>query len=142
MAWFDNAIMFWHDGTAFRKITDHSRSPLAVSVERFERADRMVDATMRRYSVAKKRSWSTSWEMLPSTNLGGTGSISTVDGGYAGEDIESFHDDHDGAFQMQLRGGDGTVETVTVMITDFTKEVVKRGPNVDFWSLSITLTEV
>lgn len=142
MTWIDNSIMFWHDGTAFRKITDHGRAPLSVSVERFERSNRMVDATMRRYSVKKKRTWSTNWEMLPSTNSGGAGTISAVDGGYAGEDIETFHDDHDGAFQMQLRSGDETIETVTVMITDFTKEVVKRGPKVDLWNLSITLTEV
>lgn len=140
MAWKDNAIMFWHDGTGFKKITDHNRSPLSVSVERIETKQRMADSTMRRYVVAKKRTWSADWSNIPSTNSK-AGGLSTVDGGWAGEDIEKFHNTTDGAFQMQLRRGDGTVETVTVMIIDFSKEIVKRG-TVDLWDLSITLEEV
>jgi len=140
MVWTDNSIMFWHDGTAFRKITDHGRSPLSVSVERIGTDQRMVNGTMRRYTIAKKRTWSASWDNLPNVNV--TGGITTADGGYSGEQIETFHNTTDGAFQMQLRKGNGTVETVTVMITDFSKEIVKRGPRVDLWSLSITLTEV
>lgn len=140
MAWTDNAAMFWHDGTTFRKITDHNRQPLSVSVERIEKKKRMVNGTLRRYTVAKKRTWSTSWDMLPSKN-GVSGGFSTADGGYAAEDIEAFHNSNNGAFQMQLRRGDGTVETVTVMISDFSKDIAKRGV-VDFWNVSITLEEV
>lgn len=138
MAWTDNALMFWHDGSGFKKVTDHNRSPLSVSVERLESKQRMANGTMRRYVVAKKRTWSADWSMLPSTN---SKNFDTVDNGWAGEDIENFHNKTDGAFQMQLRRGDGTVETVTVMITDFSKEITKRGV-VDFWDLSITLEEV
>lgn len=141
MSWTDNAAMFWHDGTAFRKITDHNRSPLSVSIERIEKKQRMANGTLRRYTVAKKRTWSASWDMLPSKN-GVTGALATVDGGYAGEQIESFHNSNNGAFQMQLKRGDGGTETVTVMISDFSKEIVKRGPGIDFWNLSITLEEV
>lgn len=140
MAWTDNAIMFWHNGTTFVKVTDHGRGPLNVSVERIERTNRMVDGTLRRYTVSKKHGWDTSWENIPSTNLKATGK--TADLGMAGEDIEAFHNANDGAFQMQLRRGDGTVETFTVMITDFSKEISKRGPNVDLWNLSISLSEV
>ena len=140
MAWTDNAVMFWHDGTAFRKITDHNRSTLSVSIERIEKKQRMANGTLRRYTVAKKRSWSTSWDMLPSTNTK-TNGLKTADGGYSGEQIEAFHNANNGAFQMQLRRGDGTVETVTVMISDFSKEIAKRGV-VDFWNINITLDEV
>lgn len=142
MAWTDNSIMFWHDGTQFRKISDHSRSPLSVSYERIGRDQRMGNGTLRRYTITKKRTWTASWEMLPSTNTPAAGGMSTADGGYGGLQIEAFHAANDGAFQMQLRRGDSTIETVTVMITDFSKEVVKRGPRVDLWNLSITLTEV
>lgn len=143
MSWKDNSIMFWNDGTTFRKVTDHGRSPLSVDVERLERMQQMVNGTRRRYTVAKKRTWSCSWENLPSTNSrSGAGGMATVDGGFSGEQIEEFHNTTDGAFQMQLRRGDGTVETVTVMITEFSKEVVKRGPRVDLWNMSITLQEV
>lgn len=140
MPWSDNTAMFWHDGTDFKKITDHNRTPLSANVERIEKKQRMANGTLRRYTVAKKRVWSTSWDMLPSTNAKVNG-LKTADGGWAGTEIEEFHDSNNGPFQMQLRHGDGTVETVTVMISDFTKEVVKRGV-VDLWNLSITLEEV
>lgn len=141
MVWTDNAAMFWHNGSSFQKITDHNRQPLTVSVERIENKQRMADGTLRRYYVTKKRSWSTSWDMLPSKN-GINGMLSTADGGWAGEQIENFHNTTNGSFQMQLRRGDGSVETVTVMITDFSKEIQKRGPGIDLWNISITLEEV
>lgn len=143
MAYPLNAIMYWHDGTSFVKVTDHGRSPFSESVERIESSHRMADGTMRRYTVAKKRSWNISWENLPSTNLrAAQGGMTTADGGMSGEEIEAFHDTEDDAFQMQIWSNGNTLETTTVMITDFTKEIVKRGPRVDIWNLSITLTEV
>lgn len=140
MAWTDNTIMFWKVGSTWTKITDHGRQPLSVSIERTENKQTMADGTRRRYSVAKKRTWSTSWDNIPSTNSKPKG-LTTADGGWAGEDIENFHNTTDGAFDMQLRRGDGTVETVTVWISDFSKEIVKRGV-VDYWNLDITLEEV
>lgn len=143
MVWTANTVMFWNDGTTFQKITDHNRSALTVGFDRIENSNRMWDGTMRRYTIAKKRTWSTSWDNLPSTNTKvAQGGMSTVDGGWSGSQMESFYYATDGAFQMQLRSGDGTIETVTVMITEFQKEVVKRGPRVDYWNLSITLVEV
>lgn len=152
MAWTDNALMYWNDAGTWRKITDHNRSPLTISVERLENKQRMADGTLRRYVVGKKRTFSCSWTMLPSEmtqSYGGKTGLGTVDGGWAGDDIETFHDANDGSFQMKLRLGtdeakaasDGTIETFTVMITDFSKEIVKRGI-MDFWDLSITLEEV
>lgn len=144
MAWYDNAIMFWYDTRntpGFRKITDHGRGPLSVSIERIEKKQRMADGTLRRHSITKKRTWSCSWEDLPN-KTGVTGYMTTADGGWAGEDIESFHNFFDSVFIMQLRKGDGTVEAVSVMITDFSKEITKRGQGIDFWRLSITLEEV
>jgi hypothetical protein len=155
VAWTDNSIMFWWedgrttypDGTAraaktagWKKITDHGRSPLNIDIERIENKQRMVDGTMRRYTVTKKRTWTTSWANLPSTNSKANG-FTTADGGYAGEDIEEFHNAHNNEFPMQLRRGDGTIETVTVMISDFSKEVPKRGI-VDLWNLDVTLEEI
>lgn len=134
-----NTIMYWHNGTTFVQVTDHNRSPLDVDVERIERKQRMADGTLRRHTVAKKRTWSCSWESLPRTNSAGMG---TVDGGMAGEDIEAFHDANDGAFQMQLRKGDGTISTVNVMFSDYSKSVARRGPNTDLWNINITLEEV
>ena len=154
MSWKQNAIMYWSNdgGATWNKISDHNRSPLSIGVERLETKSRMVDGTLRRYSVAKKRTISVSWENFPSKTsplyAGRTG-LGTVDGGWAGEDIENFHDTVDGAFKVKLRKGideakdtsDASIEVIDVMMTDFSKEVVKRG-TVDLWSLSVTLEEV
>jgi hypothetical protein len=160
MGWKDNAGMFWQpeSGGSYKKVSDHGRSSIDESVERIENKSRMYDGTLRRYSIAKKRTWSTSWENLPSTNLVPNG-YKTVDGGMSGEEMEAFHKANDGAFLMILRRGsakDKTVPTVSatnipyedanfyivrVMITEFSKSVTKRGP-VDFWDLNITLEEV
>lgn len=160
MSWQENAIMYWHSGTAFVRVTDHNRTPLSIDYERIERKQRMADGTLRRHTIAKKRTWSASWTMLPSRNVGidsggnpNPDILGTVDEGLSGEEIEAFYYTHDGAFQMQLRKGYTEfylappnlpipTETVLVMIADFTKEVVKRGPNVDFWDLTISLEEV
>lgn len=139
MPTLSNTIMYWHNGSTFVRVTDHNRSPLVQDIERIERKQRMVDGTLRRHTVAKKRTWSTSWEMVPSTNSAG---MTTADGGMAGEDIEAFHDSNDGQFQMQLRKGNGTITTVTVMFSEYSREVVKRGPNTDLWNMNVTLEEV
>ena len=154
MAWTDNAIVWFSsdNGVTWNKITDHNRQPLAIDFERIETKNRMADGTLRRYSVVKKRTFSLSWSMLPSkrnTTYNGRTGLTTVDGGWAGEEIEAFYTANDGAFKMKLRKGqdeakavtDGTIETVTVMISDFSKTIEKRGV-VDLWSLDITLEEV
>lgn len=154
MGWIDNAIMYWSkdNGATWNKITDHNRAPLTIAFERIGNSNRMVDGTMRRYSVVKKRSFTLSWSMLPSKSSGsynGRTGLGTVDGGWAGEDIENFYNTTDGAFLVKLRKGtdeakaisDGTLEVVTVMITDFSKVIEKRGVT-DLWTLDITLEEV
>ena len=135
--------MSWYDGATFQKISDHNRAPIDIEFERIGSDHQTADGTLRRWTVAKKRTFSTSWEMLPSTNTkSAQGGMTTADLGWAGESMENFYNTTDGAFQVQFRRGDGTTETVTCMITDFSKSVVKRGPRVDFWNLSVTLREV
>ena len=152
--WRDNPIMTWNG----IKVTDHGRASLSVDVERIGNDRRMADGTLRRQFIALKRTWSTSWENLPSTNSV-SGGFKTADGGMSGEQIEAFMKNTPGAFRMVLRRGSAinkTVPNVTesqlpyedddfyianVMITDFSKEVEKRG-KVDIWSASITLEEV
>lgn len=141
------------------KVSDHGRSALSEDWERIETKTRMADGTLRRYSVAKKRIWSCSWTNLPSTNLIANG-FHTVDSGMAGEDIETWVNTVDVPFRMILRRGsardlatpnpaegllpyqDANFYIVNVMITDFDKEVVKRGKLADLWDISITLEEV
>jgi hypothetical protein len=152
--WQDNTIMLW----AGNEITDHGRSPLSMSTERIGIDKRMGDGTLRRQYVGVKRSWQVQWENLPSTNTVSTG-YKTVDGGWSGEQMESFYYATPGKFRMVLKRGsainkatpnpaesalpysDQDFYICNVMLTEFTKEVRKRG-KVDFWSVSVTLEEV
>lgn len=151
MSWKENALLYWDVEGSLQKVTDHNRSPLSEEVERIENKKRMVDGTLRRYSVTKKRTWSCGWDMLPSTN-DVVGGMKTADGGLAGEDIERIHNNVNVPFRMVLRRGsakgltvpaasDENFYIVNVMISDYSKEVVKRG-KVDLWKVSITLEEV
>lgn len=158
MSWKDNAIMYWADNNGnFHKITDHGRAPLSETIERIENKTRMADGTLRRYTVAKKRSWSTSWSNLPSTN--DSSGMKTVDGGWSGREMEEYYKTQDGAFLMVLRNGSAINKTLPslnnvsfpwqnddfyvarVMLSDFSKDVIKRGPS-DLWEVSVTLEEV
>lgn len=152
--WTTNLIMEWN-GT---KVADHGRAPLSQNTERIGIDKRMADGTLRRQHVAVKKSWQTSWENLPSTNSKPNG-MKTAGGGMAGEDIEEFYYNTPGKFRLVLRRG-SAIDKVTpnpseaalpyedddfyicnVMLTEFSKEIRKRGV-VDLWSVSITLEEV
>lgn len=159
MSWKDNAIMFWADKNGvFQKVSDHGRSPLSESYERIEQKSRMADGTLRRYTVSKKRNWSTSWSTLPSTNVGL--GMKTVDGGMSGRQMEDYYQIQDGPFLMVLRNGSALGKTMPVltaatvypfenddfyvarvMFSEFSKDVVKRGAS-DRWEVSVTLEEV
>jgi hypothetical protein len=153
MSWQNNAIMYWStDQTTWNMISDHNRDTLQISVDRIENSNRMANGTLRRYTVAKKREFSTTWSNIPgkrNATYNGKTALTTVDGGWAGEDILAFHNSTDGAFYMKLRKGaddakaitDGTLEIVQVMITSFSHDIVKRGA-VDLWNIDITLEEV
>lgn len=149
MSWQNNPIMEWWDTRStpqWVRITDHNRASLSISWERLESKQRMTDGTMRRYVITKKRTWSTSWENLPSSAASGL-----LTNGQDGDWMEQFYYDVDGSFLMRLRkGADQNTSTSSlpetqefrVMISDFSKEVVKRGPVTDLWSLSVSLEEV
>lgn len=156
MSWTGNAIMFWNGN----KITDHGRGELDMTTERIGTDKRMNNGLMRRQFIANKRTWTIAWENIPSTNSILAG-YKTADGGYAGEDIESFYKTTPGPFRLVLRRGsanglstpsgattvgtefaDSNFEGYDVFITDFTKAVTRRGVNGDFWNVNITLVQV
>lgn len=152
MSWISNAMMWWSDdsGSTWNKVSDHNRSEVTIDYERIGADQRMVNGTFRRYSVTKKRTFAMSWENLPSNSSTGTGGIGTADGGYGGQQIQDWYTAHDGSFLVKFRKGaddgkaanDGTIETVTCVLTDFSKAVNKRGPGTDLWNISLTLAEV
>lgn len=140
------------------KVTDHGRSPLSENTERIGIDKRMADGTLRRQFIGVKRKWTVNWENLPSVNTV-TAGYKTADGGMSGDDIENFYYATPGKFRMVLRRGsaidkvapnpadsalpyeDADFYIVNVMLTDFNKEVRKRG-RVDFWNVSVSLEEV
>ncbi len=131
-SYLTNQIMYWDN----LKVSDHGRSPLEVSPEKIERKDRMVRGTMRKYHVATKRTWSTSWDMLP------TLSAEVVDGGMTGPEMKDFYDSTTGPFTITFRDGQGNQTTAQAMFVDFSHTVEKRGFVNDFWNVNVTLEEV
>lgn len=124
-------LMRWNNNA----ITDHNRSALEIAVERIESKQRMANGTMRKYIVADKRTFTVSWEMIPATNA------KTVDGFWGGASIENFYNTVPGSFTLELTDGAGAVTTYTVMFSEFSKTIEKRG-SVDFWNIDVTLEEV
>lgn len=131
--WKENVIMHWDA----EKVSDHGRGPLTVTPERIERKERMVDGTMRKYFVAIKHTFSTSWENLPSL----PGTNGPVDGGLSAKEMEAFSRDVNDPFTLTLRDGQGETETFNVYIEEFSYEINKRGV-VDWWNVDLTLVEV
>lgn len=115
------------NGTA---ITEHNRAPVAVTVERIENARRMANGTMRKYFIADKRSWSTSWSDLPELPA------NTVDNKGALTFIENLYNTVPGAFTMVVGAN-----TYTVMFKTFNKTLKKRG-RYDGYDVEISLEEV
>lgn len=126
------SIMKWNGNS----VTEHSRSELSVDVERIETSTRTALGYLRKWVVADKRTWSCSWENLPSK------AAKTVDGKWAGEDIELFHQNNPGAFTLTIIDGSLIPQTYTVVFSEFSKVVAKRSPVSDLWNVNVTLEEV
>lgn len=116
-------------------ITEHNRKPLSISVDRIEKATRMANGTMRKYWIADKHSFSVSWDNLPRTT------VHTVDGFAGGDAMKSFYDTNQGAFPLKVYYGDGTLKTYSVMFTNFSVQISKRGLY-DFWDVNCEMVEV
>lgn len=117
------------------KLSDHNRGELAVNNERIENAKRMANGKLRKYVIADKKKFSVSWTDLPNTTA------NTVDGFWGGRDIDNFCKAQAGAVSLKLTHGDGSIETFTVVITNFSHDIKKRGMY-DFWDISLELEEV
>lgn len=126
-----NALMEWNNN----KTTDHNRQPLSVTVERIESTKRMANGTMRKYVIADKRSFSTSWTELPNK------AASTVDGFWGADEIETFFNNNAGEFILKVTYGNRTTETFTVVFSSFSKTLSKRGVY-DFWDVDLEMVEV
>ena len=128
----------------WNKVSEHNRSPLEISIERIESITRTSNGTLRKNHIADKRSFSTSWEMLPSYRS------LTVDGGWGAEDLREFYLSDDGKKTFNIRinlaktGSDQSssgYESYTVSFSNCSFSVLKRGLQ-PHWSVSLTMDEV
>jgi hypothetical protein len=125
------SLMTW----STHKVTDHNRAPVSITVERIEEKTRMANGTMRKFVIADKRTFATSWTDVPET------ASKTVDGFWGKREIETFYNGTAGAFTLVLHMGDGTIESYNVMFSKFDAEISKRG-SFDFWKVSVEMEEV
>lgn len=124
-------LMRWN-GNA---VTDHNRAAMSIDVERIENKQRMANGQMRKYVTADKRTFQTSWTMLPKLTS------QTVDGFWGGEAIEEFYNTNTGSFSLEITDGDADVSVYTVVFESYSRNITKRG-NTDFWEINLTMEEV
>lgn len=129
-------------------LTDHNRGALSVSYEEIGNTERTASGTMRGYVVARKRSWSLDWSMVPaSSNI-------TVDGYWSINELMDFYHNTLGEFNVKFYRGSKAVsindpqEVVACRFSDISYEVIKRGvrlPNgqfTDYCDFSCSWVEV
>jgi hypothetical protein len=112
--------------------------------QRIEKTQRMANGTLRKFFVADKKTFSVSWEMLPST------SALTVDGAWGAEEMRTFYNSSDGRGTFKIKvnlaknGSDQTssgYEEYTVSFTSASFIVQKRGIQ-PHYSVSLSMEEV
>jgi hypothetical protein len=128
--------MIFKVGSTLNRLSDHNRSPIAVTMDRIENRKRMADGTMRTFVVATKRQWKTSWEDLPREN------IQTADGFWGAVALISFYQSTLGSFQLVLTDGNNATETTTVMFDNFDFKLTKRSKYTDFYDIDLAVVEV
>lgn len=88
------------DNVTWYPLTDHNRAPINISMERIEQSQRMADGTMRKYVIANKNIFDTSWSFIPAatqtiSSLSGNNIAAfkpTVDGNYGAGFIKAFYE--------------------------------------------------
>ena len=129
---------------AYRSITDHNRSSFSVESNRIERTARMANGALRKFFIADKKSFSVSWDLVPSYRT------ETVDGYWGAEDLRTFYvsDEGKGTFDIRInfaKNGSSQVssgyEQHTVSIRDCSFTLVKRGIQAH-WNISLSMEEV
>jgi hypothetical protein len=135
-----------NDTPVWQKLTEHNRSPIALDITRIEQSQRMSNGTLRKIWIADKRTFNTSWTMLPSR------STMTVDGGWGAKDMREFYlgDKGKNSFKLKLSyNGANTEDNIIVSFQSANFTVVKRNVKAkstdtaqEFWDVTISLEEV
>ncbi len=140
------------DTPTWVKLSEHNRQPVSIGQNRIQKVTRMGNGTLRKFFIADKREFSTSWTMLPSfSNM-------TLDSGYGAVDLKSYFEGSkgQGVFKLKVVYGKNQTspfadreEIFTVSFTSCSFEIVKRNvkdavgnPAQEFWNVSIAMEEV
>ena len=141
------------DTPTWVKLSEHNRQPMSINQNRIQKVTRMSNGTLRKFFIADKREFSTSWNMLPSF------STFTADGGYGAIDLRSFYEGTaakaSGAlsgtsnFDVTLVYGGTATQTLNMIFTSCSFELVKRNVKQvtgdtaqEFWNVSLSMEEV
>lgn len=125
-------------------LSDHKRSPLSINYEILEKFARMADGTARKQVIAKKRSFSCSWDMLPTVKT------QIIDSNADALDLKRFFEIYSAQpITMSLFHKRNSQElsvnyqdSYTVFLNSFDYDVVKRFKNFDYWNISIEFMEI
>lgn len=145
------------EGTNWYKLTDHNRSPISMSPELIESAQRMANGKMRKYVIAQKNTISIDWKYVP------TKTSECVDGNQGPAWIESFYNSHfrlpvwvrivsseiepssslgfipeNRNYKTSLTGS----QQYYAFITGFSKTIVHRTRLTDYVDMTIEFTEI
>ena len=140
------------DTPTWAKLSEHNRQTMSIGQNRIQKVTRMSNGTLRKFFIADKREFSTSWNMLPSfSNM-------TVDAGYGAIDLKSYFEGTkgQGVFKLKIVYGKNQTtpfadreEIFTVSFTSCSFEVIKRNvkdsssdPAQEFWNVSIAMEQV
>lgn len=134
-----------NDTPVWQKLTEHNRSQITLDNNRIEKTQRMSNGTLRKLFVADKKTFSTSWTMLPSY------STMTVDGGWGAEDLRSFYYGAKGqqTFKLRISYNGTRTEDFIVSFQTCNFTVVKRNVKAkssdtpqEFWDVSLAMEQV
>lgn len=140
----NNLIASNKDSLAFRRVTEHNRSDLSIGTNRIKQSTRMANGTLREFIIADKKTFSTSWSMLPSYRN------ETVDGAWGAEDLKTFYESLAGRASFRIKintsesataANSSTSNIYTVVFSGFDCTLVKRGLQ-PYWSVNISLEQV
>lgn len=129
------ALITFDMGDGPVELTEHNRSPLAVSIERIETKQRTANGTLRKHHIADKHSFEVSWEMLP------TGDTHTVDGRTGAATIWAMYNTYQDEFTMTVVRRNGTFDTYEVHFSSGEKSIEKRW-GYEYWNVSLGMEEI
>ena len=129
-------------------LTDHNRQELSVSYDEIGNTGRTVRGTLRGYVIARKRSFSLSWDTVPAD------APATVDGFWSGNELLDFYNNNFGTFTMSVYNRSNVINAnaplaqIECRLKDFSYDVLKRGVklpsgiNTDFSNFNCSWEEV